>query len=551
MPTREELVQEVKRKRLVEQVKALRQKPVEPTPTTAESAIQGGLQGASFGFADEIEGGLLGVKDVMGEKHRLQDILDRYKANRDTARDRYAKAEQANPLAYTGGEIAGGVATGFIPGFGWMNAAKGAKLGATLGKGAVQGAVAGLGTSEGKTVEEDLENTVTGAGLGAAGAGVIKGVTGTVKSITPTNAGKKLSSIFLNAPEEITETYIQNPKGVRAAPLRHELAREYEGALEGLKKDVTQGSKESRDILAREGIQVPGSEIGKTYGGLADEIKNRMEGASDERREAAYRWLKSREQAFAPEPARQSSLLGPNGQPIMTPGEDRMFSANRLKDEVQSAGERAQWEVSPGRFSDVDDQARMEARARLDKYLKSKSPAYTEQMKGVASDADLLSRATEVGKSPAGLSNMFRRLETDKYGGGQAPREVIGELDKRLGTDFLEKAKLSNARETFDKSAAQGSRNVQMFSKFLEDFLPFGLGKPVGALAGGTVDRYGRQMAMNAVDVAAAINQKIKNSPESLQKTLSGLKSFADEGNTQAALIYQLVRQMNPAGGTE
>jgi hypothetical protein len=138
-----------------------------------ESALWGGLQGVSLGFADEMEGVAGGLADLLSGGD-----FD-YSGNRDEARRKYAAAEGANPELYRGGEVVGAVGGALLPG---GAAAKGLKGAMALG--AATGAAQGLGTSEADLTEGEVGEVLTdtaiggavGAGAGAVGHGVSKAV---------------------------------------------------------------------------------------------------------------------------------------------------------------------------------------------------------------------------------------------------------------------------------------------------------------------------------------------------------------------------------------
>lgn len=498
---------------------------------------RGAAQGATFGFADEIEGaGRAAIQDVAFGPSKLSELPERYAARRDASRAEYERAREESPGSYTAGEVAGGIGTAFIPGLGWANAAKVGMI-PKIVQGAKIGAVQGLGTSTSDLTKgqfgEAAEDVGTGAALGGATAGVVDRAGAVLKGITPTSVAKKLSNVFLNTPEEITETYVNNPQGVLNAPKRHELATEYQGLLDKLKGDVQGGSKESRKILENEGLRFKGSEIAKILDDKANEIEKRMEGVWDNPEQlAAYKWLKDTADQY-----RSKAVPGKKGIEV------KDLSANRIKDMLQGIDRSTEFETAPGKFSAIDDLTKKDVRAQIDAMLKGRSPAYQEQMKGVAVDTALLDEASNIARSPQGLANVFRRVETDQYGGGQAPREVLEQFGKRMGTDILEKAKLATAKEAFDKSVTNGSRNVQFFSNWLKD-VP--VAKYAAPIIGGSVDKYGRKLTMSAVDAAAALNKAYQSSSPKFRADVEKLMDLAAKGNPTAILTFQLLSQSNP-----
>jgi hypothetical protein len=130
----------------------------QPSPTTPEisqleSAIRGGAQGLTFGFPDEATAALERLVTGKPYEQALQE-----------SRQAYKQAQEANPITYTGSEIAGGVLPALIPGVG--QAATGAKLGRLAAMGAGTGALSGLGYSEGKTAGEVAKDVAIGTALG-------------------------------------------------------------------------------------------------------------------------------------------------------------------------------------------------------------------------------------------------------------------------------------------------------------------------------------------------------------------------------------------------
>ena len=143
-----------------------------PQVSKTESALRGGAQGLSFGFADEATARLESItKDIPYEK-ALEET-----------RAAYRQAQEANPITYTGSEFAGGALTSLIPGIG--QAATGAKLGRLAAIGAGTGALSGLGYSEGETAGEIARDVGIGGALGGALPVVGRGIAKATQSLKP------------------------------------------------------------------------------------------------------------------------------------------------------------------------------------------------------------------------------------------------------------------------------------------------------------------------------------------------------------------------------
>ncbi len=519
-----------------------------------ESFGMGALEGGTFGFADELKG----IIDILSPSSFVNGPIKTYQKSRDKIRGEMQASKEDNPDVYTSGEIGGSIATAFIPGLGWMNAAKGAKILNAMAKGAVSGGIIGAGTSNADLTEAEDGDFAGDVAGGAFAGGAIGGITNKVgnalSQLNPKNVAKKAANVFLGTPEELTETYIKNPQGVLNAPLRHELATSIEKkGITPLKKQVFEGSKKSRDILDAEGKKIPGSEIAVYAQDLADDLEHRLGGIYDDpQRQAAIKWLRNIQKEYGikytPEKTETSTILNEYGKPhtTVTPSsiKDQSVSTNRLKDSLQSIDRNVEEEISPGKFGRIDDNVKKELRKKWDTFLKGMSPEYEKQMVKVARDADLLNRVNEIAASPRGWANVFRKLETDKYGAGQLPAKTLGDLDKRLKTNFREKAMLSNAREAFDKSQTQGSRNVNLFSAWLRD-VP--ILKYLAPVIGASVDKYGRQITMSAIDKLVVL-EKIyeKQGPKQFLRAAKPIFDAAQKGNIAAALTFQFLDEGHP-----
>jgi len=168
--------------------------PTQPTPpqvSQLESAIRGGAQGVSLGFADEATARLESLTKGIPYEQALEET-----------RAKYRQAQEANPVTYTGSEIAGGILPGLIP-TGATQATAGANLARLAAIGAGTGALSGLGFSEGKTAGEIAKDIGIGGALGGA---LPLGFTG-IKKLIP----KKIQdSITKEASETISKKTSEN-----------------------------------------------------------------------------------------------------------------------------------------------------------------------------------------------------------------------------------------------------------------------------------------------------------------------------------------------------
>lgn len=520
-----------------------------PGMTKLDSAVAGGFDGASMGFRDELSGavealgslgGVRGLGGGFSDIHRAtpeeskEGFTDAYRAGRDAKRQLSDKARSDNPLSYMGGQFAGSLA---VPGGG------GAKLGAQVIRGGMQGAIAGLGESRakdgGSMVDsfDNLKDSLGDAGFGGlVGLAVpvgLKGAGKVVSAVKDTVRPSRVASVLLGAPEEAVELYLKNPKAVNEALPRSALTERTMRTLDDLKAQVQGGSQQSRQILADEGARVSGDSIADIMQRRADAITQRSEGVVDDpQTAAALKWLQETSEKYRPVPGVDGAAPTP-----------RELSTNRVKDILQGIDRTTEYDIGAGKFGRIDDTVKKGVRSEVDELLKSQSPAYREQMVGVAGDTDLLSRASDLAGTPQAMDNLLKRVERDR---AYFPAQTLKELDGRMGTDLMGDLKLSAAKEAFDKSATNGSRNVNLYRGMMGDLgrksgIP--LAEMGGAAFGATVDKYGPKMAKSLVDATLQVQNRLGSSEglQSLGKFAKPLVEAAKRGNQNLAVTHLLL----------
>lgn len=145
-------------------------------PGAALSALYGATQGATFGFSDELVGGIGAgaglAKDIVTGNWdgALDRVGERYAYGRDFTRGTLDDARAARPKLTTGAEIAGAVASP-------VNAALAPSMGANLGANMLKGAgsAAAGGALYGAGAGEGVGDRLWQAGIGAVGGALIGG----------------------------------------------------------------------------------------------------------------------------------------------------------------------------------------------------------------------------------------------------------------------------------------------------------------------------------------------------------------------------------------
>lgn len=262
--------------------------PEETGPGRMEALGRGAVQGASFGFGDELGAGWAanladwkralsgdvrgawenqkaGLKDIlgMGKGPTLASLMTgddgssgwmrTYRGWRDDARENNAAAEKAHGGFYLGGELLGGALVP-IPGAG---AAKGLSVGARLAQGAKTGAklgaLFGLGNSEADLTKGEFGGAAVDTGLGAAfgaGGGVAAEGLSALLSKGLSSARARASAGIRNAVDQETAAQAAlAEKSIRGAQ------GEYRSAVQSASRDL--------EVLERAVGAMPDSEVGQ------------------------------------------------------------------------------------------------------------------------------------------------------------------------------------------------------------------------------------------------------------------------------------------------
>lgn len=157
----------------------------EHAPSKTESFLRGAAQGATLGLADEGVGVLQGGWRALTSD---QSFGDAYREARDESRTANKAAEDANGGSYLLGNLAGGVATAFVPG---LNVAKAAGAGGAILRGAATGALAGFGSSDADVTQGEIGKAALDTALGGGLGGVVGGVSHGVSSYLGKGAADK------------------------------------------------------------------------------------------------------------------------------------------------------------------------------------------------------------------------------------------------------------------------------------------------------------------------------------------------------------------------
>ena len=203
-----------------------------------EALKLGAIQGASLGFADELEGGLQAGKEVLVGDAKLANLLDEYRRQRDLARAEYEQAKLDAPNAFLAGELTGGIGAGVATG----------GLGVGIRGAAAMGALAGAGSSDTDVTDLDqaqlqemASDAATGGAVGGALGAAAKGVGSAISRAANPDKGGFLSKLI--------DSYKRGTKGQdltskkAAQGMADELLVSGEGVLEDLGSAEARASK--------------------------------------------------------------------------------------------------------------------------------------------------------------------------------------------------------------------------------------------------------------------------------------------------------------------
>lgn len=182
------------------------------SPSLTESAIRGGAQGLSLGFADEFTGMVDAARNASSTPSLSElpaHLAQEYRKGRDESRTAYEAAEKANPKTFLGGEVAGGILP-FLTGAGAAGtAAKGLSTGARILKGlptaAKLGAAVGLGQSKADLTKGEFGEAAIDTGVGATTGAVTHGIVEGAVTPLVRKVGEKLAPTLQKLGEKLAK----------------------------------------------------------------------------------------------------------------------------------------------------------------------------------------------------------------------------------------------------------------------------------------------------------------------------------------------------------
>lgn len=404
--------------------------PTTPDVSQLESAIRGGAQGLSFGFADEATARLESLTKGIPYEQALQETRAKYK-----------QAQEANPITYTGSEVAGGILPALIP-TGATQATAGANLARLALIGAGTGALSGLGYSEGETTGEKLKDVAIGGALGGSLPIVSRGVMSAIQNVKPA-----IDTSIKSGLSTMTGKTIPYLEKVESQPER---IKKIERIFTGTGKEETQKlANDISDLVSKnpferkaellsnraykvlekenENISIPKENILSNLKNTANELSNSSS-------EIDKITLKSITDKINNIDEKYPSML--NG-----------LESKKLIKEIDKDIKALTPKVGDQRQLPIEAENKLnvlkDIRRQVDIPLKTQSPAYSEAMKPVAD-------ATNV-------SEYLQKLTVSQYGGKQA--------SAKKAEEFINQKLRQNALNPLETE----SRTLKLMQKELEN----------------------------------------------------------------------------------
>ena len=231
-------------------------------------------------------------------------------------------------------------------------------------------------------------------------------------------------------------------------------------AVRKLKENIIQGSKESFDILEKEGVSKAGGEKVIKAQGIRDEIEKQIAAQKpkggdvllNQLRESVVNKLtdlKDRFNAFSSEVGEDIDLV----------------SAKEL---IKSLDEVTEFAKSEGQFSSRLDQSLSSIRSSINKQLRSLSPDYAKKMDQISEQAGLLNEVSDLfGTEKAALSN----LQTLAVGKNPRVTALANRLEDLSGIKIsrgLQAIKSTAPVERLDPKTTQSFLKAAMGSNSIE-----------------------------------------------------------------------------------
>lgn len=467
-------------------------KDVEPEVSgidRAAAALSGFGKGATMGFADELIGTAKGAGDyllgkaaytVEGVPYDQGTFSQNVNKNVAEERARQEAVQKQAPGYATAGQVVGALAGGAkIP----------TKILPTLTAGAVQG----VGESNADLGVETLKDAGIGAAGAGAGFGLGKGVGATAKGVKSLLASKPIETaatvageVVGEVPTEIGKKIIKNPALAAEGKGLTALGEDVVNSLNALKTKLSADTDAAWETLKTTNTPFNPSQ----FQGLAAQV------------------AKSRGIAGSSQSAQKGAAKA-----LMDAEKDLRMAKNweELKGAIKQIDDNIDWNT-PGK--DTTNNALRALRTEVDGILKQANPEYAQAMLPVAqktAQLEELSKALKLDRRGEATDQTISALKTltRDFSKESKPllKETIGNVDNQL----LQNLEIEGMSQAMGRDVGRGARSA-VTGGAAGAAIGAGVGGPIGAAVGGgigaiagfTRDKYGRQLAANALKWGSA-----------------------------------------------
>jgi hypothetical protein len=497
-----------------------------------ESALRGGARGLTLGFSPKATAFLENVLQGKDYEKSLQETLQLYK-----------EAEEANPVTYTGSEIAGGIAPALATGGGGVPLT----LGRLATIGAIEGGVRGLGYSEGQNIKEKVEDIGSGALLGGILPGVGRGITKAMSYAKPTLdvMTKKTLTGLTGKTEKFLEELDKNPQAVKriqekfGGDIEKEIIPEIQQKINSFAqinpfgKRAQLNSQKSIQLIPEDtlvsknpAINVINKKIDKLK---KDEVTETSIDAIKKLEGYKERLINNigKDETKIIKESVPTTMVDPNGRPIMKeverkittksdsiPGRDLKAFLQNIQNDVEKYGGFG----NPTKNDLVGDTL-INVRKSLDRKLKEEVPEYKNIMKSVQSDTIKSKRLVKQLMDKEGINdqkiNTFiksaRKEQSSKFDKIKQTLDIIEEGGEPQGLKTLRQDLADiNLKQAIEARGNQGSNVINPISiaggmlgtgigGSIGGSYGAGIGGGIGAGLGGIV---GRQLEQRGGDIS-------------------------------------------------
>lgn len=335
---------------------------------------------------------------------------------------------------------------------------------------------------------------------------------------------KKLPAAITGVPDEMAEYFSKNVDAVDGARPIKDVSDDLGLAVKQFRREMSNQSTEGFEALEKSGISATAEQ-------LADPINQQISklGANA---------------ITGPAKANVSELTSLRDSiEEMVKSNDGVIGAtglNKVKSFVKQLDDLIDYEaVDRGRASSRD-KALLAIRRKYDDMLKS-SPDYKQVMDGLSVKASALEDVSGALKNDKSTDNFLSRLAKNKDPRGT---EALQTLDDQMGTNFSKDVKDAGVKDFFTRENSRGTRNslvsgaVGALAGSLIGVPPW-ISGAIGVTAGPAVDKFGRQAYQSVLRAAA------KN-PELVAKYSKVINSAAQSGPASLIATHNLLKKKDP-----